>query len=371
MHILLTANSGWNIWHFRRSLVEALIADGHIVTILAPFDKSTTNLEQLGCKFVPIMMNLKSLNPLEPIMLIRLFKHAFKQQRPDIVLSYTIKNNIFGAIAARSLALPFIPNITGLGTAFLSGWLVQTAAEVLYRFAFQKLPVIFFQNGDDSDLFLKRRLVRADQAQVLPGSGIDLSHFNISKMPFDNAPPVFLMIARLLRDKGVMEFIEAARQIKAHNPDIRFQLLGASGSQNRTAISAATVQEWVDEGIVEYLGITPDVRPHIVAASCVVLPSYREGAPRTLIEAAAMARPLTATDVPGCRSIIDQDVSGFFCDVRSADSLGLAIKRFLDLQPQDRLAMGIAGRAKMEREFDDTIVLHAYRKAIATLMKAA
>lgn len=209
--------------------------------------------------------------------------------------------------------------------------------------------------------------MHAEQARHLPGSGIDLARFAVVNMPSDDEPPVFLMIARLLRDKGVIEFVDAARQIKLRRPDVRFQLLVSAGSENRTAIDAATVQRWVEEGIVEYLGTTPDVRPHIAAASCVVLPSYREGAPRTLIEAAAMARPLIATDVSGCRAVIDRDVSGLLCAVRSADSLAAAIQRFLDLSHEARVAMGRAGRAKMEREFDDAIVVRAYRETIATL----
>jgi glycosyltransferase involved in cell wall biosynthesis len=371
MHILMTVNSAWNIWHFRRPVVQALLADGHRITVLAPADDSVGDLERLGCKFLPLEMSVKGLNPLAELKLLQRMTRTFRAERPDIVLSYTIKNNIFGAMAARASGVPFLPNVTGLGTAFLSGGPMQTVAEGLYRQAFGRLPVIFFQNEDDRDLFLARRLVRRDQARLLPGDGINLTRFAAAAMPSPDEPPVFLMIARLLRDKGVIEFVEAARQIKAHRPDIRFQLLGAVGAENRTAIDATTVRRWVDDGIVEYPGTTPDVRPHIAAATCVVLPSYREGAPRTLIEAAAMARPLIATDVPGCRAVIDREVSGFFCEARSADSLAVAIQRFLELPHEARHAMGSAGRAKMEREFDEAIVVAAYRDAIAALSDGA
>lgn len=175
------------------------------------------------------------------------------------------------------------------------------------------------------------------------------------------------MIARLLRDKGVAEFVEAARRVRSRHPGVRFQLLGATGSENRSAIDATTLQGWVAEGAVEYLGTTADVRPAIAAASCVVLPSYREGAPRTLIEAAAMARPVIATDVPGCRAVVDRDISGFLCAVRSAGSLAAAMERFLELPPDARAAMGAAGRAKMVREFDQARVVAAYRAALATI----
>jgi len=364
MHILMTVNAAWNIWNFRRPLVEALAADDHRITVLAPPDDAVPELERLGCRVQPLEMSVKGLNPLEDLKLQRRFGRIFREERPDAVLSYTIKNNIFGARAAKLAGVPFIPNVTGLGTAFLSGKLLQTVTEQLYRRSFSALPVVFFQNEDDRDLFLDRRLVKAPQARLLPGSGIDLERFAPAAMPAPEEPPAFLMIARLLRDKGVVEFVDAARRIKARHPQARFQLLGAVGSENRSAIGRETLDAWVTEGVVEYLGTTNDVRPAIAAASCVVLPSYREGAPRTLIEAAAMARPLIATDVPGCRAVVDRDVSGYLCDVKSADSLSDAMERFLALPPEAQQAMGAAGRAKMEREYDQRLVVNAYREAL-------
>jgi len=369
MHILMTVNAAWNIWNFRRPLVEALVGDGHRVTVLAPPDDAVPELERLGCIVRPLAMSVKGLNPLADLKLQRRCARIFREEQPDAVLSYTIKNNIFGARAAQSAGVPFLPNVTGLGTAFLSGKLLQTVTEQLYRRSFRSLPLVFFQNEDDRDLFLNRRLVSADQARLLPGSGIDLDRFSPAVMPPAEAPPVFLMIARLLRDKGVVEFVEAARQVKARHPQVRFQLLGSAGSENRSAIDAATVQGWVAEGVIDYLGTTNDVRPAIADASCVVLPSYREGAPRTLIEAAAMARPVITTDVPGCRAVVDRDLSGFLCEVRSAESLATAIERFLALSPDQQQVMGEAGRTKMEREYDQAIVVHAYREAIASLVK--
>ncbi len=364
MKILLTVNAAWNVWNFRRPLVAALLAEGHSVTVLAPEDDAVPSLLEMGCHFVPLAMDAKGLNPLEGVKLVQRFKQQFRVLQPDVVLSFTIKNNIFGALAARAVGVPFVPNVTGLGTAFLSGGLLQAVAEGLYRHAFKRLPVVFFQNADDRDLFVQRRLVRAGQARLLPGSGIDLRRFAAAKMPPATSAPVFLMIARLLRDKGVLEFVEAARQVKAKYPQARFQLLGAVEAENRTAIDRATVDGWVAEGVVEYLGTTADVRPFIADASCVVLPSYREGAPRTLIEAAAMARPLIATDVPGCRAVVEDGVTGFLCQVRDAGSLADAVMRMLALPHDARVAMGRAGRQKMQREFDEALVAAAYRDVI-------
>ena len=367
----MTANATWNVWNFRQSLVQALLNDGCHVTVLAPLDDAVDDLEAAGCRVLPIKIDAKGLNPIENLGLMYRFKRLFRAERPDIVLSYTVKNNLFGAMAARTLGIPFIPNVTGLGTAFLSSPLLEILVKTLYRRAFCKLPIVFYQNKDDRDLFIKNRLIRTDQARLLPGSGVDLTRFAAVPLPTEQLPSIFLMVARLLRDKGVFEFVQAARRIKTHHPEIRFQLLGATESDNRTAINAATVQRWVDEGVIEYLGTASDVRPCIAAASCVVLPSYREGAPRTLIEAAAMSRPLIATDVPGCRAVVDDEVSGLLCLPRSADSLAAAIERFLTLPHNTRVAMGQAGRTKMEREFDEIFVIRAYREAVAAVMRSS
>ena len=366
----MTVNSAWNIWNFRRAVVQALIEDGHAVTVCAPFDESVPALRGLGCTFMPIEMSPKGLNPLEGVRLKSQFKALFIAEKPDVVFSYTIKNNIFGALAARAVGVPFIPNVTGLGTAFLSGGLIQTVAEALYRPAFRDLPVVFFQNEDDRALFIERDLIQAHQAQLLPGSGINLQYFLPAPPPASRGAPVFLMIARLLRDKGVFEFVDAARQVRAQRPDVRFQLLGASGSNNRTAVDAMAVQAWVDEGVVEYLGETDDVRRFIAEASCVVLPSYREGAPRTLIEAAAMARPVITTDVPGCRSVVRDGETGFLCAVKDPQSLAVACLKVVSLSAEARREMGQRGRWLMEREYDQSIVVGKYRAAIAQVLGA-
>lgn len=363
-HVLITVNAAWNVWNFRRPVIAALLAQGHTVTVLAPDDDYAPKLEALGCRFIPLAMSVDGLNPVQDLKLVWRFRRIFRAERPDIVLSYTVKNNVFGAFAARLAGVPFVPNVTGLGTAFLSGRILQTIAEILYRGAFAALPVVFFQNDDDRALFEQRRLVRTDQARMLPGSGIDLVQFAAAPLPPQDTPPTFLMIARLLRDKGVLEYVDAARRVKAEHPQARFQILGGLDAVNRTAIGKDMVDQWCRDGVIDYLGTTDDVRPFIEAAHCVVLPSYREGAPRTLIEAAAMARPLIATDVPGCRAVIDDGVSGYLCQVRSGESLAAACLKFLRAPHDGWAEMGRAGRAKMERQFDQALVVARYLEAI-------
>jgi len=364
MHVLMTVNSAWNIYNFRLPVLDQLLSEGHKVTILAPQDDAVGKLIERGCTFISLRMDAAGLNPLNDFLLIRRLKRIFHRERPDVILSYTIKNNIFGGFAARSLNIPFIPNISGLGTAFLSGGLIQKVAEKLYRRAFEGVPTVFFQNLDDKELFIQRRLIRSHQAKILPGSGINLEHFSPAPMPEHVSQTSFLMIARLLRDKGVLEFVDAARIMRAQGCDARFKLLGATGAKNRTAISSDLISQWTDEGVVEYLGQVSDVRPHIAEADCVVLPSYREGSPRTLIEAAAMARPLIATNVPGCKDVIEDRTSGLLCAVRDSKSLAKAFESFMSLSINERAAMGEAGRKRMERDFDQRHIVAAYNAAI-------
>src|SRR5690606_34051658 len=203
LHVLVTVNAAWDIWNFRRPVIASLLGAGHQVTLLAPADEWVGPLEAMGCRFVALEMDQKGIDPLRDLALIRRLRAAFRQLRPDVILSYPIKNNIYGALAACSAGIAFIPNVSSLGTAFVSGGALQMIAEQLYRRAFAPQPIVLFQNDEDRDLFVSRRLVRSTQARLLPGSGIDLDHFAATEYPDDQAGPTFLMIARLLRDKGV------------------------------------------------------------------------------------------------------------------------------------------------------------------------
>ena len=366
MRLVITANTSWNILNFRRGLVEALLADGHHVTVLAPPDASVDGLRELGCGHVALAMDQKGLSPVGGLSLLRAFRQHFRDLAPDAVLGFTIKNNIFGSLAARSRGVPFLPNVTGLGTAFLSGGALLAVAKGLYRTSFAGLPVVFFQNADDRELFVRLKLVRAERARLLPGSGVDLARFAPAPLP-DASPLRFLMISRPLRDKGVVEYAEAAAIVRERHPDARFALLGPAAYDNRSAVPPETLKRWAEAGTVEHLGETDDVRPFIAVSHCVVLPSYREGAPRSLIEAAAMGRAVVTSDVPGCRAVVDDKESGFLCKARSTASLADALLAFAALTEREQAAMGQAGRRKMEREFDEALVVRAYREALRDL----
>ena len=366
MRICITVNAAWNIWNFRRPLVETLLREGHSIHILAPRDAEACKLVEIGCHFHHLDMDRKGLNPLGGLSLVRSYGQAFDSIGPDIVLGFTIKNNLFGIMAARKRAIPFIPNVTGLGTAFLGGVLLRRISIALYRNAFRDCPVVFFQNRDDFEMFQSLGIVSQGQGRVIPGSGIDLSHFLPTPLP-TGIKTTFLMIARLLRDKGVLEYIEAAKMILAEGLEAKFQLLGPLDPANRTAISALEIEEWSMFDGIEYLGTSEDTRVEITKANCVVLPSYREGAPRTLIEAAAMQRPLIATDVPGCTAVVDDGENGLLCRAHDAGDLAAKMRIFLNMSASEQSAMGKCSRRKMEREFDASIVTDAYRAAIQEL----
>ena len=368
--IVISINSAWNIYNFRKDLILALQREGWKVIALAPEDEYSRRLIDLGVEFAPLPIDQRGISPIKDLLLLARYRAALARLRPAAFLGYTIKPNIWGSLAAHSLGIPVINNISGLGTAFIRNGLLTRIAIALYRVALRRSPVVFFQNRTDRDLFVDKHMVRVDQARLLPGSGIDPGHFQPGPGRSEDGEFHFLLIGRMLRDKGVGEYVEAASRVRERHPSARFFLLGAADAANRTAISRAQVDAWVAQGLVGYLPACDDVRPHIAAADCIVLPSYREGLPRSLLEAAAMARPIIATDVPGCRDVVRHGENGLLCSVQSAGSLADAMVAMLNSSAEQRRAMGMDGRRMVEREFDQQIVIDRYIEAIRGLIGA-
>lgn len=361
-HIVISINASWNIYNFRMGLIRALLARGHLVTALAPEDEFSHRLEAAGCKFEHIPMDSKGASPVKDLLLYLRYRRILRRLKPDVFLGYTVKPNVYGSMAAQALGIDVVNNVSGLGTVFIRKSLLTTIVKALYRRAFKRSARVFFQNGDDRDLFLHHDLVAREKTALLPGSGIDLVHFTpaVPARKWDAENPVFLMVARLVWDKGVAEFIESARLIKQKIPGARFQLLGFLDVENRTAVSRAAVAAWVAAGVVEYLGDTDDVRPFIAAADCVVLPSYREGTPRTLLEAAAMARPLITTDAPGCREVVEHGCNGYLCAVKDGADLADKMQMLCDLDDREYQAMARESRRIAKNKFDEKLVIEAY-----------
>lgn len=361
--VMLAVNTTWNLINFRSGLIRALIDVGYEVIAVAPPDEYVPHVQGLGCRFISLSMDNKGTNPAHDFLLLWRFYCLLFRERPDVYIGYTVKPNIYGSLAARTLGIPIINNITGLGVAFLRNtWLTRLVRE-LYRLALSGSATVFFQNADDRQFFLSSGLVSQAVTVLLPGSGIDLARFTPEPLP-SQSPIRFLLVARMLWDKGVGEFVEAARLINRHGTKAEFCLLGFLDVKNPAAISRKQMDDWVDEGVIRYLGVSDDVRTQIQQADCVVLPSYREGTPRCLLEAAAMGRPIVTTDAVGCREVVNDGVNGYLCQIQDALDLADKLTSVVELSSSDRQAMGARGRVKVEREYDERLVVEKHIKAI-------
>jgi glycosyltransferase involved in cell wall biosynthesis len=367
LRIAVVSNTAWNLFNFRLNLMRQLKADGHTVIGVAPSDRYVPHLHDAGFDFEPVPISPDGVNPLVEIRSVVGLWRALRRREVDLVLSYTPKGNLYAALAALASGSQFVPNVSGLGRAFIRRSPITWAALTLYRLTFSRAHHVFFQNLDDLALFVRSRLVPSEKAERLPGSGVDLQRFTETPLQCERPQdgPVFLLVARMLWDKGIGEFVDAARQVKAACPGATFRLLGDGASRNPAAIPPDQVEAWAREGIVEYVGSTDDVRPHLRDADCVVLPSYREGLPRVLLEAAAMGRPVITTDVPGCRDAVIEGQTGFLCRVRDVHDLAAKLMSFVALSASERQSMGARGRAFVARSFSERVVIDRYRHLVA------
>lgn len=366
--IVFAANSAWNILNFRMNLVRALLAEGLNPVALVPPGEGEAELRKAGIEVHTIPMAPDDTSPLSGFLLVVRYIRALRRIRPAAFLGFTPKPNIFGSMAASALGIPVVNNVTGLGTAFIHGGVLGKLVPSLYRVALRSSHRVFFHNDDDRNLFLAQRLVAPEQARVIPGSGVDLGRFKSTALPAKADGLTFLFIGRLMREKGVGEFVEAARTVRAEVPVTRFQILGPA-DEGKRGVPADEIDRWKNEGIVDYLGTAADVRPFIKAADCVVLPSYREGMPRVLLEAAAMGRPLIGVDVPGCRQIVREGETGFLAEPRSASSLADKMLELIRLDPKARAKIGRRARQVVEAEFSEELVERAYLEALAPIVR--
>lgn len=356
MRVVVIAGLAESLVNFRGPLIAALLAAGHEVVCCAPGadPELCERLRAMGASYRSIELDRTGINPLRDLRALWRLKRLLEGLRPDLVFGYTIKPVIYGSLAARLAGVPAIYSmITGLGYAFIGQGTRQRALNLvvcaLYRWTLAANRRVFFQNRDDLALFRRRRLLRGDdQAALVNGSGVDLAR--IPPQPVDVGAPTFLLIARLLWDKGIREYVEAAALVKAKHPYARFQLLGPLDS-NPAAIPRAQLESWIRDGRIEYLGETADVRPFLAAATVYVLPSYREGTPRTVLEAMATGRAVITSEAPGCRETVRHGENGFLVPVRDVDGLARAMERFI-LAPELAPAMGRRSREIAEEKYD-------------------
>jgi len=367
--IILAGNTAWSMFNFRGKLIQKLVTSGFNVIILAPYDDIyTQKLIDLSVKFINITINPKGTSPIQDILLYLNYLKIFKYEKPDFIFFYTIKPNIFGSLAAQKNKIPHIAITTGLGYVFLTNSFVSKISKRLYKTAFKKTNQVWFLNNDDKQTFINNKLVDKNKTLVLKGEGINLDRFNVVSTTKIN-PVVFLLIARMLWDKGIGEFVDAARIIKKKYPDAKFQLLGFLGVENPSAIHKAQIDEWEAEGIVNYLGVTEDVKSFIDNATCIALPSYREGIPFTLLEASASGKPIITTDSIGCKETIEDGVTGFMCKARDALSLASCMEKIILLSPEEYNSMALAGRRKMKQEFDVNLIIKQYLDILDNLTR--
>lgn len=367
MRIAITINTSWNIFNFRSGMVKAFINSGHEVIAIAPADDFSQKLIEMGCTYVPISMDNTGGNPIADFVLFRSLKKTYKQWQPDIVLQYTIKPNIYGTLAASRLGIPVINNVSGLGTVFLANGFSSIIAKWLYRLSFNKANLVFFQNPNDRLDFLSHLKLKNLNTDLLPGSGINLDHYRPVPMPSEKKF-VFLLIARLIIEKGIAEYVEAARIVLEKHADVEFHILGQLDETHARGITQTALEHWVNSGLVKYLGTSSDVRVEIGKANCVVLPSYREGTPKTLLEACALARPIITTDVPGCREVVADERNGYLCKVRDAVDLSEKMFKMLRIERNELEQMGAKGRRLVEEKFSETFVINRYLEQINKIM---
>ena len=366
MNIAVFANTTWYLYNFRLNTIKALQRQGHNVIAISPSDsKYVKMLQDEGIQHIHVTMAGSSINPFFELgTLFHLYK-CFKSNKIDLVLSFTPKANIYAALLSAPLRIHTLSNVSGLGRVFIKNSFLTSIVTRLYKIAFLFSEHVFFQNEDDRKLFLEYRITKKFKTSILPGSGVDLTKF----VPGPGTAKkgnglVFLLVSRMLWDKGIGEFISAARIIKKKYPDTRFSLLGELNVDNPSAIPEVEIQAWVDEGIVSYLGNSDNVQKHLLDADCVVLPSYREGTPRSLLEAAACGKPVITTDTPGCRNVVDDSVTGFLCKTKDAEDLAKKMTTLIEFTSDERLEFGQQGRLKMEAEYDEQTVIKKYFNAL-------
>jgi len=371
MQIVISANTSWYIYNFRLSLIKKIISNGQQVVVIAKNDNYTEKLIDNGVQFFPIEIDNDGINPFNELKLIYRYYNVLKDLSPLLFLGYTIKPNIYGSLICFILKIPSVLNISGLGTVFVKKTFLTWIMNMLYYLCLRSAKIIFFQNSDDYNYFVSSGLAPVDKSDLLPGSGVDLKRFKPvrkNKKIIDH-PVRFLLLGRLIAEKGIYEFINAGQILKKKGYNIELQLLGFLNDGKRRAIKKSELKEWITKKYVTYFSPVDDVRQYISRADCIVLPTYyREGVPRSLLEAASMGKIIITTDVSGARDAVDDKSTGYICKVKDSLDLASKMQKIIELSPQKRIKMSINARKKMERQFDEKIVIDKYMQIIKTII---
>lgn len=362
--ILILGNSGLVVFGMRGELIQRLVEEGYDVVTSFPdgfLGEGKALAEEYGCSYVTTSIDRRGTNIFKDAVLLHSYLQLLKEVKPDVVLTYTVKCSIYGGMACRLLRIPYIVNITGLGKGLAEGGLRQKLLIVLYKLAVKSADCVFFQNRSDKEFFVKNK-IRSKKDGLLPGSGVNLKKYQPIPYPADDKI-IFTYIARVMKAKGIDEFLEAAKVMKQNYPETEFHICGFYEDDYKEIIETAQTQ-----GIVTYHGQVNDVRPYETISHCIVLPTYHpEGVSNVLLEAAACARPIITTNRPGCADVVDDGVNGYLIQEKNSQDLIDKMCKFIDMTWEARRDMGLAGRAKVEREFDRQIVVDQYIRELKEL----
>lgn len=356
--ILILANSSGGLYDFRNELVERLLSENEVVASV-PDEVRTKELEEEGCRVMCTPINRRGMNPLEDFKLFVSYLKLLKMEKPDMVLTYTIKPNVYGGMACRIRKIPYIATITGLGSTFQKRGLVRTFVTVLYRIGLKKASCIFFQNQENYEIFINAN-IKGKSSKIVKGSGVNLQRHTFEQYPMADET-IFLYVGRMMREKGIEELLEAAKSLQSEK--VKFQLLGYCDDYLKEKLDKAEA-----DGYICQLGFSPDVHEYIKHASALVLPTYHEGMSNVLMEASATGRPVIATRISGCREIFEEGITGFGCETQNSSDLIRALKEFLALSISERSNMGKRAREKMEREFDRQMIVNDYYEEIQKIL---
>lgn len=361
--VLMLGNHEIVIYNFRKELIERMIREGYEVYVALPYGPKVELLKEMGCKFVDTPINRRNTNPVEDLKVFLNYIKVLKEVKPDVVLTYTVKPNVYGGIACRIKKIPYICNVTGLGSGYLNGGIVQKVVQILSKLAFRKANKVFFQNTADRDLLVQQGVVK-DNYDLLPGSGVNLETYKVLPYPPEDQPINFNFVARVMKDKGIDEYLEAAKIIKEKYPNVVFNVIGMIDQPHYEEI----LKKYEEDGIIKYHGFQTDMMPFIERCNCMINPSYTEGMSNVLLENAACGRPLIASDIPGCKEIICNNLNGFLFEVKNFNDLALKIEKFIGLKYEEKVIMGKRGSEKVIAEFDRQIVINKYIESIKKIL---
>lgn len=345
MRVMILANNDVGLYQFRKELIEELLKENKVIISL-PYGELVEPLKEMGCKFIDTPVDRRGINPITDLKLFKTYKKLLKREKPDLVITYTIKPNVYGGFASRLLRVPYAVNITGLGTAYENGGLLKKIATVMNKVGCKKAKVVFFENEGNRQIFIQEKIVKESQTHRLNGAGVNLEKYQVSEYPQDNKIK-FLFMGRVMAEKGIDELFEAMRKLVSEGVNCELDVLGGYEENYKEKI-----EQFEKEGWLHYHGYQKDVRPFIEAAHCFILPSWHEGMANTNLESAATGRPVITSNIHGCKEAVIDGVSGYLAERKNSDDLYRVMKKFSTLSYEQRKAMGLAGRKHMEEVFD-------------------